>query len=101
MNTTDLLTQLKTMEPELRAAGLDALYLFGSRARGDHDEHSDVDLAFDLTALADQRFTLLDQAKLIGHLSDRLGTEVDFVQRRNLRPRIRARFEGDAVRVFG
>lgn len=101
MNAADVITRLKAMEPELRSAGLGALYLFGSRARGEERPDSDVDLAFDLAPEAEMRFTLLDQAALINRLCDVLHTDVDFVGRRNLRPRIRERFDAEAVRVFG
>lgn len=101
MDTLSLLRRLKTMEPKLRSAGLDALYLFGSRARGDHRPDSDVDLAFDLNGSAEASFSLFDQAGLILQLEHELGADVDLVGRRNLRPRVRVHFDHEAVRVFG
>lgn len=101
MNAADLIGRLKRMEPELRSAGVDALYLFGSHARGDHGPDSDIDLAFDLDSATKLRFSLLDRAKLMVRLSDELKNEVDFVERNNLRPRIRERFDTDAVKIFG
>ena len=95
------MARLKALEPELRAKGVGALYLFGSRARGDHRPDSDVDLAFDVTAAAEPRFSLLKQAHLLGRLEEELGTHVDLVPRRSLRPRIRALFDHDAVQLFG
>ena len=101
VNTAEIVARLKAMEPELRSAGLEALYLFGSRARGDERADSDVDLAFDIGAARELRFSLLDQAILNDRLSVALGTAVDFVEHRSLRPRIRAQFDQDAFRVFG
>ena len=89
------------MEPELRKAGLGALYLFGSRARGDYRPDSDVDLLFEVSAEADTRFNLLDQATLINLLADSLQTKVDLVERRALLSPFRLLVEPDLVRVFG
>lgn len=88
------------MEPELRKAGLGALYLFGSRARGDHRPDSDIDLLFEIAPEADARFSLWDKAGLLGLLKEELETEVDFVERRALRPGFVAFVEPDLVRVF-
>lgn len=98
---TDIIARLKGMEPELREAGLGALYLFGSRARGDHRPDSDVDLLFEVSAEADARFNLLDQATLINLLADRLEANVDLVERRALLLPFRALVEPDLVCVFG
>ena len=50
--------------PELKAAGISALYLFGSQARGDANTGSDIDLAFDVAEEANADFSLVDQARL-------------------------------------
>lgn len=100
MNAAEIIARLKTLEPELRSAGVGALYLFGSRARGDHRPDSDIDLLFDVAPEADARFSLWDKAGLIGWLKDELATEVDFVERRALRPAFIPFVEPDLVRVF-
>lgn len=89
------------MEPELRESGIGALYLFGSRARGDHRPDSDIDLLFDVSDAADAHFSLLDQTGLMVRLEEALGSDVDFVERRALRPRIRPHAEAEKVRIFG
>lgn len=101
MNAAEVIACLKALEPKLREAGLASLYLFGSRARGDHRPDSDVDLLFEVSAEADSRFNLLDQATVINLLADRLGTNVDLVERRALLSPFRALVEPDLVRVFG
>lgn len=88
------------MEPELRESGIAALYLFGSRARGDHRADSDLDLAFEVSEEAEPRFSLWDQAGILARLIERLETQVDFVERRALRPRIRARVEVELQQIF-
>ena len=84
--------------PELRAAGLAALYLFGSQARGDARANSDIDLLFDV--VDDWNFSLLDQASLMVRLESILGRKVDFIERRALRPRIRERIELEMVKLL-
>ena len=92
------LTRLKPFERRLRERGIDALYLFGSTARDEAGEMSDLDLLFEYDP--SKPFSLFDQAGAMLELSEGLGAKVDLVSRNGLRPRVRARVEGDMVRVF-
>ncbi len=92
------LARLRPLERELRRQGLSALYLFGSVARDDASEASDVDLLFDVPA--DTRFSLFDQARIQCDLADVLEAGVDLVALEALRPGVRARVEAELVRVF-
>ena len=94
----EALDRLKRMEPDLRRQGLSALYLFGSVARDEAGEGSDVDLAFRVPK--EVPFSLFDQAGILHDLIDHLGTRVDFVPMDAFKPRFRARVEADLVRVF-
>jgi len=47
MERTEAIARLKVHEAELRQLGVQYLYLFGSTARDDAREESDVDLFFD------------------------------------------------------
>lgn len=69
---------------ELRAAGISALYLFGSQARGDANSGSDVDVAFDVSDEANAGFSLIDQARVQLRLEELIGQKVDFFERRAL-----------------
>jgi uncharacterized protein with HEPN domain/predicted nucleotidyltransferase len=44
MTRDEIIARLKELEPALRARGITRLQMFGSRARGDNREDSDVDL---------------------------------------------------------
>jgi uncharacterized protein len=99
MSTSSALAQLKSLEPQLRKDGVCALYLFGSMARRDNDEHSDVDLIFDIAA--DSHFSLFDQSRITRQLSDILHAKVDFIPRRSLHTFIKERIEAEKVKVFG
>jgi len=69
--------------------------VFGSVARGDADEESDVDF---LVTLEPGR-SLLDLGGLLMELSELLGREVDVVTEEGLRERIRDRILREAVPV--
>lgn len=93
-----VLSRLKPMEHRLRAQGVSALYLFGSVARDEADERSDIDVLFE--TVPESGFTLFRQAGLQADLSDALGAKVDFVSRAGLRARVRDRIEPELVQVF-
>jgi predicted nucleotidyltransferase len=92
------LARLRAMEQTLRRQGLSALFLFGSVARNDASDASDVDLIFDVPP--DVRFSLFDQARIQSDLADALDAGVDLVPLEALRPGVRARVEAEMVRVF-
>jgi uncharacterized protein len=92
------LARLKPFEPRLRQRGINALYLFGSTARDEAGDSSDVDLLFEYDPTTS--FSLFDQAGLMIELSDSLGSRVDLISRMGLRPRVKARVENEMVRVF-
>lgn len=96
VDKTDLLDRLKIMEPELRSAGLDALYLFGSRARGEGRPDSDVDLAFDETRMV----SLIERARITINLENILGAPVDLVERCRMHPLVMQAASADLMRVF-
>ncbi len=67
--------------------------IFGSVARGEADEASDVDILVEFSPGT----TLLNHAALILELEDLLGVKVDVVSDRGLRERIRERILREAV----
>jgi len=73
--------------------GASNVRVFGSVARGESDEKSDLDL---LVTMEPGR-SLLDHAALWLELRELLGCEVDVVSEKGLRPRIRDRVLKEAV----
>ena len=67
--------------------------VFGSVARGEADEESDVDFLVDL----EPGRSLLDLGGLLMDMRDLLGRRVDVVTEKGLRPRIRDRVFREAV----
>jgi uncharacterized protein len=90
--------KLKPFERHLRERGIKALYLFGSTARNEARDTSDIDLLFDYDL--NSSFSLFDQAGLMLDLSDQLGSKVDLISFHGLRPKLRARVQGEMIRIF-
>ncbi|HLX57438.1 MAG TPA: nucleotidyltransferase family protein [Ktedonobacteraceae bacterium] len=67
--------------------------VFGSVARGEADEKSDIDLLVDM----EKGRSLLDLGGLLMDLQDLLGCDVDVVTEKGLRDRIRERVLKEAV----
>jgi hypothetical protein len=98
VNRDQVIATLRQHEPELKAAGVVRLSIFGSTARGDHRPDSDIDLlaAFDES----MRISRLDVAGLEIRLGELLGQKVDRVEEGTLKPRVPKNVEADAVRAF-
>ena len=62
MDKATVITKLREFEPELKAAGITQLSLFGSVARGDSSSESDVDLMAEFDPA--RQFSLLDLVHL-------------------------------------
>ncbi|MEP6763884.1 MAG: nucleotidyltransferase family protein [Gemmatimonadaceae bacterium] len=69
--------------------------VFGSVARGDADESSDIDLLVRMTPGR----SVFDIGGLLMDLQDLLGRRVDVVTERGLRPRIRAQVLREAIPI--
>ena len=67
--------------------------VFGSVARGEADDASDIDILVEL----DPDRSLLDHAALLLDLQHLLGRKVDVVSDRGIKPRIRERVLREAV----
>ncbi|HNX10264.1 MAG TPA: nucleotidyltransferase family protein [Methanothrix sp.] len=67
--------------------------VFGSVARGDADEKSDIDLLVEF----EPGRSLLDHAGLWMDLQELLGCKVDVVSERGIKPRIRERVLQEAL----
>jgi predicted nucleotidyltransferase len=98
MSRDEVLARLREHEPELKAAGVVRLSLFGSTVRGERRPESDIDLlaAFDET----RRISLLDVAGIEIQLAELLGQAVDLVEEGTLKPRVKRSVDAEAVRAF-
>ena len=97
MDRDHAITTLKEHEVELKQLGVRRLYLFGSTARGDAHEASDVDLFFDYE---EGKFGLFDLMDVQDYASRILGQAADVMTRDSLHKVLRPRIEAGALRVF-
>jgi len=68
MDKSTVIAKLREHEPELKAAGIVRLSLFGSVARGDASSESDVDLMAEFDT--SRQLSLLDMVGLESRLAD-------------------------------
>ncbi|MDR0334298.1 MAG: type II toxin-antitoxin system RelB/DinJ family antitoxin [Methanomassiliicoccaceae archaeon] len=85
--------------PIARKHGVNRMYLFGSRARGDNREDSDFDFCIDVP----KSFSLMDIGGLMGELEDAVGAKVDLLCENDMhkKPRLMEEVLRDRKLVFG
>jgi predicted nucleotidyltransferase len=99
MDRQYVIAKLREHEPELRAAGVVHLSVFGSVARGEASMQSDVDL---MAEFDDRReYSLLDRVRLENRLAEILGVSVDLAPLRTLKDEVRERATHEAVLALG
>lgn len=81
----------------LRAAGVAALYLFGSTVRDNAGPERDVDQFFDP---ADARLSLFGVMAVRDEVEALLGCKADVMIHSSLHPYLRPRSEAEALRIF-
>ena len=98
MTHVDVIPTLRSYDAALRENGATALFMFGSRARGDARPDSDLDLFidYDPAAKIPSMFRLM---RIEEEISAALGIPVTITTRNALHPLMRKSIERDAVRV--
>jgi len=74
------------------------VYLFGSYARGEADETSDVDILFSLKE--NTRISYFGLAQYLVDLEQRLSSKVDLVEEETVFPRLRKYINADRILLF-
>src|SRR5450432_146796 len=97
MDRDAAIATLKAHEAELKRLGVEHLYLFGSTARGEAREDSDIDLFFDYEKGKFGVFELMDVRERTTAI---LGHKADVMTRDSLHKILRERIESAAVMVF-
>lgn len=97
MRRDEAINLLSQHEVELNRLGVEHLYLFGSTARDEAGDESDVDLFFDHEKGGLGLFELMEVRERAAAI---LGQKADVMTRNSLHPRLRQRIEASAVRVF-
>ena len=100
--SSHVLRTLQALEPELRAAGVRHISVFGSVARGEDTASSDVDLALDLapekTPPGFQFVAYIERLKQ--KLATALARDVDIVVLPARRPELRETLSREAIAAF-
>lgn len=98
MSREHILATLRAHEAELRAAGVVHLSVFGSAARGEATDASDVDLMAEFDPARQQ--TLVTLGGLQNRLSEWLGAEVDLAVAAWMRSSVSERAKREALVAF-
>jgi uncharacterized protein len=96
MRREDAVRRLRAGAPALRAAGVFALYIFGSTARDEAGEDSDIDIMVE--PRENHRWSLIDLGRVYGILEDMLEAEIDLSMASSMKRRFGT--VPDAVQVF-
>jgi predicted nucleotidyltransferase len=97
MKREEIITRLRQHEADLRRLGVERLYLFGSTARDEAKEDSDIDLFFDYEKGKLGLFELMDVKAFTASI---LGRTTDIMTRDSLHKTLRQAIEATALRVF-
>jgi len=97
MDRDEAISRLQRHEADLKRLGVEHLYLFGSTARGEADQDSDVDLFFDYEKGKLGVYELMDVKEYAASI---LGRKTDIMTRDSLHKTLREAIEATAVRVF-
>ena len=97
MERDEAISRLQQHEADLKRLGVEHLYMFGSTARGEANNDSDVDLFFDYQKGKLGVYELMDVKEYAASI---LGRKTDIMTRDSLHKTLREAIEATAVRVF-
>ncbi len=97
MKRDEAIRRLRQHETDLKRLGVEHLYMFGSTARGEAKEDSDIDLFFDYERGRLGLFELMDVKEYAASI---LGRKTDIMTRDSLHKTLRQQIEETATRVF-
>ena len=98
MDKRHVISKLREHRDELTAAGIVHLRVFGSVARGESNDSSDVDLIAEFDKK--KKLTLLDLVGLENRLSELLEVKVDLTLAETMKQRVRTTADKEAVLAF-
>lgn len=93
-----IIARVREIEPAIRALGVTRLAIFGSRARGDARQDSDLDILVNSTSRGET--PSFDLFKVQHLIEDTTGVSTQVSMRDMLEPRLAERIADDLVEVF-
>jgi len=100
MDRPTALARLKSCEPALRALGVESLSLFGSTARNEAEDDSDIDVVVRLPNTAQGLVVIGLVERIRDELTHHLGIEVDVVPEPRHSGRSKSAIDKDRALVF-
>jgi len=95
-NTQQIIKILKQQKKELtQTFPISEFGLFGSYARGDYNEQSDIDILIDFSSRIDG----FDYIKIAHHLEDVFKQKIDLVSRKAIKPKYLPYVENNLIHV--
>lgn len=95
-NTNQIIKILETQKKELeKKYPISEMGLFGSFARGDYNENSDIDILVDF----DDRIDGFDYIKIAHHLEDAFKQKIDLVSRKGIKAKYISFVENNLIHV--
>lgn len=99
MRRDEAIARLKVIEPDIRAFGVRTLYLFGSVARDEAGDGSDLDVFVEPAAAS--FYELRNYMGAYERLTQTFpGLEIGYATREGLSNRVRHEVEREAIRIF-
>jgi predicted nucleotidyltransferase len=98
MNRQEAIDILVAHRDDLRARGVRRAALFGSVARGENRQDSDLDILIELDPGAE--IGIFEYAGIRRYIAELFAGSVDVVDRMSLKPHVRPSAESDAIYAF-
>ena len=100
MNSEIIVNRIREKAAAIRKEGATALYVYGSRIRGDNRPDSDLDVFVEYDRSIKGHFSLMELAGIKHIIEDETGLEVHITTRNSLHPAYKDEVEDYAVQVF-